>query len=1256
MQDKAEGQDISGGEPRADDPLQQQLEWAHRRVRGLLDEARSLRAEQGRLRDRTQQLEAERLSLMGLLVRAERLVRTMESGIHAMRRSVSMQLGYLVTRSLRSFDGIVKFPYRFFALVRESTRVGRNVPGGAKQIVPVPVPQEWFPTALRRQLGKLQADMAQTLGGKASSGSGSGNTGPTPRFGHLPERLADLRVAAIMDEFTFSAYRDCCEVLQITPDGWSKEIPEFRPHLLFIESAWDGKDRAWQRKVSGASQELRELIRCCQSKGIPVVFWSKEDPVHFKTFLGTAKLADVVFTTDIDCVSHYKTELGHDRVYALPFATQPLSHHPVERYERKHTFCFAGSYYTRYPVRQRDFASLIEAANAMGGVDIYDRNFGKDHPNFIFPDAYHPHILGGLSFDQIDLAYKGYDFGININTVKNSQSMFARRVFDLLSSNTTVVSNYSRGMRLMFGDLVVSSDDVGQLIQRLQLLASDPSYRRKHRLAGLRKVLQEHTYQHRLAYVVEKAFGRNLEAGDPSITVLALAGSDDELGAILVAYRRQQWVRKQLVICFADGYMPVDSPVGDGVRVLSAAQATSRSITQVADGSHIAAFHHEDYYGPHYLTDLALAVSYSRGSAVGKVAYFGQTPSGPALHADGMQYREHVAIAYRRALVPIAELSDEPVYSWLSRSGEASHTGGVLSIDEFNYCANGAGFDHCIEADDLDGLDVGISLATLLDSAEHAGDGVALDGHGRRDESVGLAGLEGQAMYESLAVIPSAHLSAELSDGNLVFHSTLPQGKHAYVYLADELAPKQMRFSDIGRLQLVCDRGDALDLVLVFKDEGGDKISHAILRAGTNVTVAVPGNACSVQIGFRIHAAGDIAIRRLVFEHVPLAIEAFVTRGRHLLLAKNYPSYDDLYKHAFVHRRVVEYRRHGMSVDVFRIGNSGLTYYEYDGVDVAYGQTDHLRAMLKSGNYESIMVHFLDERMWEVLQEFVDSTKIFVWAHGAEIQSASRREFDHVDTETRRRAVALGDRRMAFWKQIFSEHHPNLKMVFVSDWFANDVFDDVGVSLPKRSYEVIHNFIDTELFSYREKNPEQRLRILSIRPYESAKYANDLAVAAVLALKDKPFFCQLEFRFVGDGRLFDEVMAPLADLPNVMIEKRFLPQPEIAALHREYGVFLNPTRMDAQGVSRDEAMSSGLVPISTRITAIPEFVDENCGFLAAPEDAAGLADAIEALYLDPVLFSRMSRNAAERVRMQSGFNASIAREISLVAGRTALGG
>jgi len=246
------------------------------------------------------------------------------------------------------------------------------------------------------------------------------------RFLGSGTRTERPRVAGIMDEFTTASYVPECIYLPLSPDSACQQLQEFQPEFVFVESAWHGNDGEWNKMVSTVSEPLEKMLAWCRDNGVPSIFWNKEDPVHFDSFLAAAKLCDFVFTTDIDCIPAYKYALGHDRVFFLPFAAQPQVHNPIATMPRKDTFNFAGSYYLRYPERQRDIAAIIETVKQFRPVEIYDRNHGKDHPHYKFPDEYRSMILGSLPFSEIDRAYKGYRYGINMNTIKQSQTMFAR--------------------------------------------------------------------------------------------------------------------------------------------------------------------------------------------------------------------------------------------------------------------------------------------------------------------------------------------------------------------------------------------------------------------------------------------------------------------------------------------------------------------------------------------------------------------------------------------------------------------------------------------------------------------------------------------------------------------------------------------------------------------------------------------------------------------------------------------------------------
>ena len=82
----------------------------------------------------------------------------------------------------------------------------------------------------------------------------------------------------------------------------------------------------------------------------------------------------------------------------------------------------------------------------------------------------------------------------------------------------------------------------------------------------------------------------------------------------------------------------------------------------------------------------------------------------------------------------------------------------------------------------------------------------------------------------------------------------------------------------------------------------------------------------------------------------------------------------------------------------------------------------------------------------------------------------------------------------------------NIHFVFVSDYFKNIVFEDYDIDLPENKYSIIHNYINTALFDYVPKSEECRKHILSIRPFETSIYANDLTVKCIKRIINKRIF------------------------------------------------------------------------------------------------------------------------------------------------------
>lgn len=1151
------------------------------------------------------------------------------------RQTLAFQLGHALIFGTKSMDGLRALPHRLLEIRKEAVR---------RRMAKRPAIEATNAAAMPKT---LDANSFPRLPAAERIASNPGADAPRA----TAASLKSMRVAAIMDEFTFGSYRDECNLLQLTPQYWQEELTRFRPELLFIESAWRGKDELWGSKVGHMSQELVGIVDWCREHRVPTVFWNKEDPVHFETFLNTAKLFDYVFTTDIDCIHRYKAALGHERVYLLPFAAQPLANNPVETYERKDAFCFAGAYYVRYPERTRDLGNFVATLSSYRPIEIYDRNFGKNDENYKFPLEYQPFIVGNLPFDQIDKAYKGYRYAINLNSIKQSQTMFARRVFELLACNTVTVSNFSRGVRLLFGDLVFTSDSGADLVRRLRDLDNDETTLAKFKLAALRKVMREHTYQDRLNYVVSKVRSQDLAETLPRMIVVAYARTQAQADSLLGSFARQEYTAKELVLVVPGGFMPHCQL--ESARIVPAPEAAGIALGSLgAFDDWLATMVPDDYYGPNYLLDLALATRYVQTSVIGKAAHYSWSPAeGLQLTQGGLQYKRAREVPARAGAARLDSLeSSLALREWVG----TLHTrrlvaDDALSIDEFNYCKNasaeGFGSEQRSTVDDLEDLATGLSLHDLTERAEQI--------QPEKQMELDAPQIGGSDLAKLFSKAPQ-HTKITMAPRDAALHvlSALPDGKHEYWYATFDQPLAAMRPDDARvRFHLAADPGLNIQLLMVFLDGRRQKVSHVVKSANRNHEVDVPAGTEFVRLGLRVYASGSAAIHALILGHRRLEPSELVTAGDHLLLTNHYPSHDDLYRNGFVHRRVVAYRQQNVLVDVFRLRpGEALSYHEHENVDCITGSQEALGQLLAAGRYKTVLVHFLDEPMWELLKNYVERVRIIVWVHGAEVQPLHRREYNYTNDLDRKSAQEASDRRMAFWRSLLGTMPSNLHLVFVSQYFADEVMEDLGFRLPNHKYSIIHNPIDTGIFTYEPKPPNQRKKILSIRPYASAKYANDLSVKAILELSRRPEFNDFEFRMIGDGPLFDETLAPLRGFSNVHIERRFLSQDEIATLHKTYGLFLCPTRMDAQGVSRDEAMASGLVPLTNCVAAIPEFVDPTCGVLAPAEDHLEIARGLLRLATDEQLFKAMSEAAAKRVRRQTASFDIVARELELISG------
>lgn len=384
---------------------------------------------------------------------------------------------------------------------------------------------------------------------------------------HAHLRNQHINVVTICDKFTYECFRYEANFIPLTKQNWKSEIDESHPVMLFLESAWNGNNGEWTYTMVSYKKHLgdplRKVIKYCQSKNIPVVFWNKEDPTNYEVFIDVAADCDYIFTTDGNILEKYKSRVGHNRVYALPFAAQPAIHNPIRDKNKKlpvYEVCFAGSWYNNGHDTRRAQTEIVLDGTAHRELHIYDRMLHetKHRESRIFPEKYQPFIVCSLDYEQMLTAYRQYKLFLNINTVQDSPTMFSRRVFEILACGTPVVSTHSDGMKAMLGNhvhIVNNKDEAKNIVQ--QLLKSD--LRREilgHQAA--RHCLLYHSYEKRFKQILNTVGINTSPLKDDKISIIICTNRLQNIDMLIDNYQRQSHENKELLLILNNDDFDID--------------------------------------------------------------------------------------------------------------------------------------------------------------------------------------------------------------------------------------------------------------------------------------------------------------------------------------------------------------------------------------------------------------------------------------------------------------------------------------------------------------------------------------------------------------------------------------------------------------------------------------------------------------------------------------------------------------------------
>ncbi len=368
-------------------------------------------------------------------------------------------------------------------------------------------------------LGALSRDVLVQLAGTLPRSNG------TRHFTRRPQR-----VAIVSDIYMFNQYKDVFEkVTPLDPSDFREQLAAEEYDLFLYITGWQGvaagewRGQTYRPQLLGALDEIIEHFR---ERGLPTVFQSIEDPSNYDRFLPLARRFDVVLTSDADCIGKYRSDLGHDRVFYGEYAANTLLNNPIGAFRPLLDWAFfAGSFPVRYPERCADMEAVFDSFIESGyPLVIADRNNGS--AEFGFPARHQQYCIPSFEHEALQGVHKLFRYNLNFNSIKDSPTMCAMRVYELQAQGAYLISNYARSVFNKFPNirLLATRQNLADLHQPSDLdkIAT--------RLAGVRAVLSGHT-GFDAADTILKHAGLSDGKKEPALVLVLLMDEDEELRA-----------------------------------------------------------------------------------------------------------------------------------------------------------------------------------------------------------------------------------------------------------------------------------------------------------------------------------------------------------------------------------------------------------------------------------------------------------------------------------------------------------------------------------------------------------------------------------------------------------------------------------------------------------------------------------------------------------------------------------------------------
>lgn len=258
------------------------------------------------------------------------------------------------------------------------------------------------------------------------------------------------------------------------------------------------------------SETLSMLPEFCRKYKLFHIYWATEDLIHWASwsvpFIQRIQ-PDLVWTIHPDCVEKYKS-IGVEASY-LNFAFNPrLFPSKLPEQVEPYDVSFIGTtHLISYTYRYESFRNVLvpivlsgQKVNIWGWGWLEDKPLLLQHFGMSIPDDW---INGYLPYKETAGIYQQSKIALGI---QNARDQVSQRTFEILGSGAFMIASRTEELQRLFKDRkeIALTDSPEETLELVRYYLQHPYLRYTIGQRARQKILNQHTYHHRLAEVWPK--------------------------------------------------------------------------------------------------------------------------------------------------------------------------------------------------------------------------------------------------------------------------------------------------------------------------------------------------------------------------------------------------------------------------------------------------------------------------------------------------------------------------------------------------------------------------------------------------------------------------------------------------------------------------------------------------------------------------------------------------------------------------------